>query len=186
MDEHAGQASSQNWLIIHGLYVTPEQEEAFARTITRLARERRAWTDIVFIPHAEMEEWARAAKRTGTAALLARFRARLGLSGADEIYSSRNWLFGNELLFNAYRGARTICYGDGIGLFFTPGYAAPTVSRRYFASLHTLSVHERPLTLLRSLKHRLEIGLNRRTKLREVPFDEGYFLYPELFGEYPP
>ena len=99
---------------------------------------------------------------------------------ADEIYLIRNWQWTNELLSLAYRHARKICFGDGIGLYFGSGYLATRPADRTEAWRQ--GVRHR-LTALRSQAGRA-LGLSRA--FPRVEFDLGYLALAGVLGGRPP
>jgi hypothetical protein len=181
----------EDFLVIYDLYSPQGQLEEFAGFIKKMALAVSNWKGIVFIKPGKMDELADNL-HASTTAVFEQIHDLLQVSQADEIYLCRNWQFGNRLLINAYRDAEKICYGDGIGFYFSQAYFSEgeinrdaglaTFARSKLrglkdsvrAKLHTVPAHEVP-KLLRAYQ-----------LLPEVDFDTGYFLLPNILGQQPP
>jgi hypothetical protein len=193
--EHAGyEYEYQDVLVIYGLYAPHGQMEAFARFVEKMALSIGNWKSVVYITPEQMDDFAARLDVSPTPNVLASVLELIGIPNADEIYLCRNWQFDNRLMIHAYREAQKICYGDGIGLYFTEAYFLPS------QITNGSELRSRVRGKLRQLKHSLSakahpvarpaiVALNRATDSRvlgEVAFDVGYFLLPDILGQQPP
>ncbi len=167
----------ENYLVIYDLYSHPGQIDAFADFIKKMATLICDWKQIVYITPEQMKAIKNDSKISNPSNYFRRVYQLIGTDSTDEIYLSRNWQFGNQLLINAYRSAEKICYGDSIGIYFAPD------SKAFF--------------LPQSLPKRLLIKLWKKTieptksilgstVLSAINFDRGYFTLPDILGEIPP
>jgi Alpha-2,8-polysialyltransferase (POLYST) len=182
----------ENYLVIYDLYAPGEQNEEFAEFIKKMAVSVCAWKAIVYLNPEQLQTIAEQTKYTAPAKVFDTVHRLVGVDAAAEIYLSRNWQFGNQLLLNAYSSAQKICYGDSIGLYFSSNSIAFSpikieshASHRPFDTLITDS-----LKFLRfqggTFLCYLQENLNLRTVLKTVEFDVGYFTLPDILGEIPP
>ena len=152
----------------------------------------RNWKAVIYLNPERMNELAASFDISTKAATFARVHELLGATKADEIYLCRNWQFGNRLMINAYSEAEKICYGDGIGMYFSEAYFLPAAGDNG-KSLKSLVKGELKL-LENSLRDRVGSVLrpgvlnkaSRSAVLGEIDFDIGYFLLPDILGEEPP
>jgi hypothetical protein len=177
-------ADSQNYLVIYELYAPEQQHNEFARFIEQMARSICEWEAIVYLTPEQLNAIGHKLDSTRPAQIYNQVHQWLGLDHADEIYLCRNWQFTNQLLLNAYPSAYRVCYGDGIGLYFSEHSA---VVRRPFTPPPTRDqMLDWIRWKLRSLWHRIRERLKLKTKLYSLPFDIGYFVLPDIFEETPP
>lgn len=177
-------SGDQNYLVIYELYAPDQQHHEFATFIQRMAESIGDWESIVYLTPEQLDMIGHRLDSTPPDRIYNTVHQWIGIDHADELYLCRNWQFTNQLLSNAYPTASRICYGDGIGLYFSENSA---VVRRPFV------VPPTPDQLLdwtwwkaRSVWHRIRERLKLKTKLYSMPFDVGYFVLPEIFGETPP
>lgn len=167
----------ENYLVIYDLNSPPGQIDAFAAFIKNMATLVCDWKQIVYITPEQMKVMKSDTRRSNPSDYFGQIYQLIGTNSTDEIYLSRNWQFGNQLLINAYRSAEKICYGDSIGIYFTPD------SKAFF--------------LPQSWPKRLLIKLGKKTidrtksilgstVLSSINFDRGYFTLPDILGEIPP
>jgi hypothetical protein len=169
-----GATPSESALVVCGLYVAREEEEAFAETITRLAESAGPWKKILRLGAADVERWTVASGQASKAeSVLSEIRARIGWDGTDEIYLSRNWLGANQLLLSAFGTAKKICYGDGMGFFFSEDYG------------RSVGVAPGFRKSLSRLRRKLGLAPRKREGLDRVDFDRGCFVFPQAFGSRP-
>ena len=188
----------EDFLVVYDLYAPHGQLEEFARFVVKMALAACNWKAVIYLKPEQMDELAASLDVSTTPIVLARVHELVGITKADEIYLCRNWQFGNRLMINAYREAEKICYGDGIGIYFSEAYFLPTVvnNGRGLKSM----IMGKLRRLKNSLKDRVrpvpppesvappEI-VNKASVsavLEEVDFDIGYFLLPDILGETPP
>ncbi|MBD1845960.1 hypothetical protein H6F89_21610 [Cyanobacteria bacterium FACHB-63] len=177
-------ANVQNYLVIYELYAPEEQHYQFAEFIQRMAESVCNWEKIVYLTPEQLSAIGYQLDSTPPHRIYNKVHQWIGLDDADELYLCRNWQFTNQLLSNAYPSASRICYGDGIGLYFSEHSA---VVRRPFTPPPTpAQVIAWTWWKLRSLYHRVRERLKLKTKLYSMPFDIGYFVLPKILGEMPP
>jgi hypothetical protein len=179
----------ENYLVIYHLYAPAEQIDDFINLIKQIANSLCDWKSIVYIPAENLTNIAAKLHYTGNSAIFSTIHNLVGTNTASEIYLSRNWQFGNELLINTYKSAYKICYGDSIGLYFSSNSSA------FFAKQEVLTVswNQKLLHFLVSLpkeliRHRLnqvQETLGLKTILKTIEFDSGYFALPDVMGEMP-
>ncbi|MER3436037.1 MAG: hypothetical protein C4288_22380 [Leptolyngbya sp. ERB_1_1] len=182
--ERSQHTTYQNYLVIYELYAPDQQHHEFAAFIQRMAQAVCDWEAIVYLTPEQLDAIGYQLDSTPPHRIYGTVHQWIGLDHTDELYLCRNWQFTNQLLSNAYPSASRICYGDAIGLYF---------------SEHSAVVH-RPSTppptpdqLLdwawwkaRAYWHQIREQLKLKTKLYSMPFEVGYFVLPEIFGETPP
>ncbi|HEV7475475.1 MAG TPA: polysialyltransferase family glycosyltransferase, partial [Pyrinomonadaceae bacterium] len=173
-------------------FAPPGQLEAFAGFVKKMALAACNWKAIVYLTPTQMDEFAARLDTSPTAEVLAGVRELVGIPKADEIYLCRNWQFANRLLIHAYRHAEKLCYGDGIGFYFTEAYFLPTAvdNRQGLRSLvrgklrglkTSLKATVMPVTTTPVIS-----SASDSTVLGEIAFDVGYFLLPDILGQKPP
>ncbi len=168
----------ENYLVITPLWASQEQNAKFAAFIEKMANSIGSWKKIVYIPLEEIKSIAKKCKHGNFSRIASLVHKLLGIEVPDEIYLSREWMFENKLLMNVYEAAEKICYGDGIGIYFSqsafPTSRSPQNLYSYLASKYRV--------IKRSLKK-----LIYKTQLQSKnKFDLGYFSLPYAFGEIPP
>lgn len=179
----------EDFLVVYDLSAPPDQIEKFASVVRQMAMTAANWEAATHITHEQMSDFANV-DISRAANVFAKLYELVGTSKADEIYLCRNFVFSNSLMMNAYSEAEKICYGDGIGIYFSKAYFLPTVVPRNGLAL----IREKLAKLKCSLGNRItaftlpDTNNNARisTVLREKDFDIGYFLLPDILGEHPP
>ena len=163
-------ARYENYLVVYDLNSPPGQIDAFATAIEEMAQLICDWKKITYITPEQMKDLASTSSSIQVSELV-------GTDGADEIYLSRNWQFGNQLLLDAYCSAEKICYGDSIGIYFAPDSKAFFVPQSLPKQLLT-KLFKKPIDRTKSI-----LG---STVLQSVDFDRGYFILPYILNEEPP
>ena len=179
----------ENYLVIYDLYAPAEQIDDFINLIKQIANSLCNWEAIVYISAENLATTAAKLHHTKNSAFFAIVHNWVGTNTASEIYLSRNWQFGNELLINTYKSAYKICYGDSIGLYFSANSSA------FFARQEVLPVTWKqklfyflvrlPKRFIRTLLNLIQEGLGLKTLLKAIEFDRGYFTLPDVMGEMP-
>jgi hypothetical protein len=167
----------ENYLVIYDLNSPPGQIDAFAAFIKKMAKLICDWKTIVYIVPEQMQALTNQSSSTNSATYFQRVHELVGTDSADEIYLSRNWQFGNQLLTNAYHSAEKICYGDSIGIYFEPDSKAFFLPQSLSKQLFSRLLKE-PIERTRSM-----LGY---PVLQTLNFDRGYFSLPDILGEKPP
>lgn len=180
----------ENYLVIYGLYAPAQQINDFISLIQKIANSLVSWKSIVYISPDQLTAIENKLDNTSEANIFKSIYNLVGTDEAAEIYLCRNWQFGNQLLINAYRRARKICYGDSIGIHFSANSSAfftaqpsPNLS---FKQKLTHAFLTAPKQQLQRQKNRIQSWLGFRTILKSVDFDHGYFALPNIMGEVPP
>ncbi len=172
----------QNYLVIYELYAPNDQDREFVAFLRRMAETVCDWVAIVYITsemrHAISDQLASTPPRQIAQSVY----SWIGIDAVDEIYLCRNWQFMNRLFLNVYQSAQKICYGDGIGIYFSEQSAVV----RYPTPEATRSAIQRIQSKLRDRWHRLRERLKLKTVLYPIEFDLGYFVLPNAFDEVPP
>jgi hypothetical protein len=177
----AGGVELQDHLVIYDLCAPAGQVGEFAAFIRRMATLAHDWESIVYVEPGQLSAIAEDLSQHGPESALGRVYGLLGVRDADEIYLSRNWQFGNQLFINAFAAAEKICYGDSIGIYFSEAYFSPPAPKAP-AATNGFSLRGK----LRGLKGRLVRAAEPPRALKEVGFEVGYFLLPDILGESPP
>ncbi len=177
-------ATAQNYLVIYELYAPDQQHHEFAAFIQQMAESVCDWEAIVYLTPKQLDAIGHQLDSTPPDRIYNIVHQWIGLNHTDELYLCRNWQFTNQLISNAYPTASRICYGDGIGLYFSEHSA---VVRRPFTPPPTPDqIFDWTWWKARSLFHRIRERLHLKTKLYSMPFETGYFVLPDIFGETPP
>lgn len=183
----------ENYLVIYDLYAPAEQIDDFINLIKKIANSLCDWKSIVYIPAENLTNIAAKLHYTGNSAIFSTIYNWVGTNTASEIYLSRNWQLGNELLINTYKSANKICYGDSIGLYFSSNSSA------FFPKQEVLTVDwnqkllykllyflvRLPKQLIRNRLNQIQEKLGLKTLLKTIEFDRGYFTLPDIMGEMP-
>jgi len=175
-------SSDENYLVIYGLYAPDNQIELFVETIKLVADRLAVWRAQIYFDDQRLVKPGQNLQTFAGAQTLREIRKHIGTNGIDEIYLARTWQPYNQLMANAYSHAIRICFGDGLGLYFSRDYSLRVFQRAVgSADLQP----EPPQQKRRSIYQRLISPLGQ-TQLRDHAFDFGYFLAPTAFGETPP
>lgn len=179
----------ENYLVIYDLYAPLGQIDAFAAFIRRMAELICDWKEIAYINPEQMNAIAGKLDSSSPSNIFRRVYGLVGTDSADEIYLCRNWQFGNQLLINAYQSAHKICYGDSIGIYFSSASKAvlPVATKQKNlpsqSSLVSLSyLKAKLINVISNLKEKLKL----KSSLKNIEFDIGYFVLPNIMGEIPP
>ena len=178
-----GAPERRDHLVIYDLWAPAGQVAEFADFIRRMATLAHEWESIVYVEPGQLSAVAGDLAERGVESALERVYELTGVRAADEIYLSRNWQSGNQLFIKAYESALKVCYGDSIGIYFSEAYFSPPAPPAA-AGADGFSLRGK----LRSLKGRLvrPAPPPPPRALKEVEFDIGYFLLPDILGESPP
>jgi hypothetical protein len=174
----------KNFLIVHDLFTTPDQQFMFFDVIKRMAESVLRWEAIVYIDAATVLRLDDVYIAHGEAAFRAEMKKLLGIQTADEIYISRNWQKGSTMLLNYFSAAYKISYGDSIGLFFPESYFSDNDWRTRFR-LSQLG------QWIVALKDKLKAATShpgRRPLFKYFTtqrFDYGYFCFASISGKGP-
>ena len=173
----------ENYLVIYELYSPDKQHLAFAEFITKIAESFCSWTKIIYLSPDLVDSFFQRINSNSPKKLYQSVYDLIGVESANEIYLCRNWQFTNSLLLNAYESATKICYGDGIGLYFSENSA---VSRQPDFQLKIDGFIDWLGWKFHGLEQRFRKAFNLKTTLKQIQFDIGYFVLPDIFGEVPP
>lgn len=170
--------SYEDYLVITPLFAPQGQNEEFAAFIKKMANSIYSWKKIVYLSMEQTKFLTDKINSSNLSEVAKLVYKLLDLETPDEIYLSRTWNLENQLLMNVYESAEKICYGDGIGIYFS-----------YTAFLPQNTSQEATLTLsslYKSFKKQIKGVLPKKRKFRQQEFDIGYFSLPYAFGEIPP
>ncbi len=175
-ERHELGRESENYLVIYDLYSPPGQIDAFAAFIKKMAKFIWDWKAIIYIPPEQMRNIADQLNYTSPPKIFQKVYELIGTDSAEEIYLCRNWQFGNQLLINAYQLAEKICYGDGIGIYFSSNSSA------FFPVSFSLYVKAKIKGAIANIQEKLQL----KKSLKTIEFDIGYFVLSDIMGESPP
>jgi len=168
----------ENYLVITPLWAPQGQADDFAAFIEKTAQAVAPWQNVAYLPLEQMEAVQRNLNFFGSSTAFSTVYNLIGIEKADEIYLSRSWMLENKLIMNAYADAEKICYGDGIGIYFSQAvFPAPNTPKNLYGDLKRI---------YKSLKGKLKALASQNRVLQEKEFDVGYFSLPSAFGEVPP
>jgi Alpha-2,8-polysialyltransferase (POLYST) len=167
----------EDHLIIHDLACPEDQCHEFVECIRYLGQTIHSWQSIRYVRKPEIKAILHSYPNDSNARQAA-LRDMLDIDVADEIFLGQNRLPWNHLLDTAYPSARLFCYGDGIGLNFTPEYYLP--KKRNF--------HSRSPGWVRRVMTKLGGSKWSQPSPSTVPpnsveFDRHYLLLPNHFDE---
>jgi hypothetical protein len=170
----------EDYLVIYNLAAPSGQDGEFVQILKEMATCLGAWKRIVYFSDGELSALARRVSDSAPRAVFQRVYERVGTAEADELFLGKDWQIGNVLFMNAYRAARQVCYGDGIGMYLTEDRFNPSTRRQ------VVPARRRPLRAsarraLALLRHGLERRAGLRISVEPPRFDIGYMLLPDAF-----
>lgn len=172
----------QNYLVIYELYAPNNQDREFSTFLIKMAETICDWVLIAYITPEMRHTIEHQLDSTPPNQIAQIVHSWIGTDTANEIYLCRNWQLMNRLFLNVYKTAQKICYGDGIGIYFSETSAIV----RYPTPEIQLSTIQWIRSKLRARWHRLRERLKLKTVLYPIDFDLGYFVLPNAFDEVPP
>lgn len=168
----------ENYLVITPLFAPQGQNEEFAAFIEKIAKVTGSWERIIYIPLEEIKSITQKISYLDLSEISNMIHKIVGIESPDELYLSRAWDLENQLLINVYESAEKICYGDGIGIYFSHSAFLPPSSFKnpygYLSHIYNL------------LKKKIRVLLPKKKLFKYQDFDLGYFSLPYAFGEVPP
>lgn len=169
----------EDYLLITPLFAPQGQNEEFAAFITKMAESICSWENIAYLSLEQTKSIAEEIKKYGLAKISPLVHNFVGVDQIDEIYLSRTWNLENTILLNVYDSATKICYGDGIGIYF---------SHSAFHGQKPLNTNNNFKSISDLLKQQIKdlLPRKRQTVFQKQEFDLGYFSLPYAFGEIPP
>lgn len=172
----------EDYLVISGLYTPAGQIEEFANYVKNMAELAHQWKAIVYTNPTQINSIYQESATSSPRKTYDLVHQLVGTETADEIYLCRNWQLGNQLFINTYKSAEKICYGDSIGIYFSSNgkglFAPSNPIKLNFASY----IKKKIKGLISKLKEKLQL----KTVFKNVEFDIGYFILPDIMGELPP
>lgn len=169
--------SYEDYLVITPLFAPQGQNEEFAAFIEKMANSIYSWKKIVYLSLEQTKFLTDKTNSSSLAEVAKLVHNLLEIESPDEIYLSRTWNPENQLLMNVYESAEKICYGDGIGIYFSHVAFLPQNASQEAVSLSSL---------YQNFKKQIKGVLPKKKKIRKQEFDIGYFSLPYAFGEVPP
>ncbi|MES1021711.1 polysialyltransferase family glycosyltransferase [Gloeocapsa sp. BRSZ] len=168
----------EDYLVITPLFTPQGQNEEFAAFIEKMAHSMHTWKNIVYLSLEQIKAITNKIDSSGFFEVSKLAHNLLCVENPSEIYLSRTWNIENQLLMNVYENAEKICYGDGIGIYFShTAFLPQNTSPEAAVSLSNL---------YKVFKRQIKAVLPRKKKFRKQEFDLGYFSLPYAFGEVPP
>lgn len=158
----------KNHLVIYGLFSQREQLETFTKTIETIAQNLIIFESICFISDNQVKDLLNDAQTENAFRSMKNVKRITGIKRANEIYLCRDQQFINILLLNTYKRAQKICYGDGIGIYYSESYYYKT-----FEGQNKIP----HLSYINYNKNKLGFSLIQK-KLQLIKFDKGYFSIP--------
>lgn len=155
----------EDYLVILELATPEGQVSAFVNAIEQAARQLKVWSRIVHIDDKALRTLATAIDDEGARRNSQAVQTMLGRDRFDEIYVSREWQRGNELMLSTFANACSICYGDSAGIYLPKSFVDASPSARWKRILRE--------TLYNS------VG-TRHASVRDL--DAYYLLLPNAFG----
>ena len=174
----------KNFLIVHDLFTTADQQIMFFDVIKKMAESVLAWEAIVYLDPATITRLDDIYSTKGEMQFSMEMEKFLKVGNADEVYASRNWQKGSTMLLNYFSESYKISYGDSIGLFFPESYFSDNDWR---TRLRLSGFGQRTFALKDKLKVATQYP-GRRPLLKYFEtqrFDYGYFCFPSISGEGP-
>ncbi|PIG93897.1 polysialyltransferase family glycosyltransferase [Gloeocapsopsis sp. IPPAS B-1203] len=168
----------EDYLVITPLFAPQGQNEEFAAFIQKMANSIYSWKKIVYLSLEQIKTLTDKVNTSSLSEVAKSVHNLVGIENPDEIYFSRTWNTENQLLMNVYESAEKICYGDGIGIYFShTAFLPQNTSQEAALSLSNL---------YKNVKKQIKGVLPKKKKFRKQEFDIGYFSLPYAFGEVPP
>lgn len=174
----------KNYLIVHDLFAPNKQDGDFYETIKTIATPVLQWNKITYLDPPTMNQLIDLGTRLGIERVTFEFKSLIDVGKVDELYISRNWQSGSELLITVFSKAFKICYGDSVGLYFPESYFS---NRNFFMQLKNSSFGK----ALKSLVNGFVLAIkfpNRKpiySLIENNEFDYGYFTFPKISGRSP-
>jgi hypothetical protein len=168
----------EDYLVITPLWAPQGQTNEFVAFIEKMARSTCSWEKIVYISYEQIMLITKTLNSFNVSKVYSLIREQIGIENPNEIYLSREWRPENQILMDIYKSAEKICYGDGIGLYFSQSaFPSPSSLQNSHVSLKTRYA---------SLKKKLKALVLQKRALTSQEFDIGYFSLPYAYGEIPP
>jgi hypothetical protein len=174
----------EDYLVIYDLAAPAGQDGEFLQILKEMATYLGAWKRIVYFSHEDLSALAIRVSNSAPRAVFQRVYERVGTAEADELFLGKDWQFSNVLFMNAYRAARQICYGDGIGMYLTEDRFSPS-TRHHVVPDGWRYLRASARRTLALLKHGIERRAGLRISVEPRRFDIGYMLLPGAFGRPP-
>ncbi|MUL38109.1 polysialyltransferase family glycosyltransferase [Gloeocapsopsis dulcis] len=169
--------SYEDYLVITPLFAPQGQNEEFSAFIEKMANSIYSWKKIVYLSLEQTKFLTDQTNSSSLAEVAKLVHDLVGVESPDEIYLARTWNPENQLLMNVYESAEKICYGDGIGIYFSHVAFLPQNASQEAVSLSSL---------YQNFKKQIKGVLPKKKKFCKQEFDIGYFSLPYAFGEVPP
>jgi len=167
----------EDYLVITPLFAPQGQNEEFAAFIQKMANSIYSWKKIIYLSLEQIKTLTDKVNSSNLSEVAKSVHNLVGVENPDEIYFSRTWNTENQLLMNVYESAEKICYGDGIGIYFSHAAFLPQNTSQEAVSLSSL---------YQNFKKQIKGVLPKKKKFCKQHFDIGYFSLPYAFGEVPP
>lgn len=165
----------RNWLVIHDLYAPPGQELEFVDCLRRLASAMGAWEGVIHLSTDQVQTLTSLTRRKGHTKAIAQLQEWLCLPEIHEMYLSQHRVLVNDLFGQLFPLAAKYCYGDAIGVNFSPQYFVGTQSQSLGRSLQRQIAHSLRTLVRRVTRHSGDPP--------QVKFDRHYLMLPNLFDE---
>jgi hypothetical protein len=165
-----GNTPHRNWLVIHDLHAPRNQDAEFADCLRRIALSVGDWEDVIYLSPDQIHELSKITRHVGYTATVKLLGEWLNVPEMDEVYLSQNRVLVNDLFGKLFHSATKTCYGDGIGVNFSPEYF----------------LCRPPQTFAKKLRRAITKPIQRLFRGNALPpiqFDKHSLLLPNRFDE---
>lgn len=174
-----------NILLVHDLFAPSGQDIPFFEIISKMASAIMPWETKIYIDAGDMDRLQSMLIERGSLECRKEVARLIGNLQVDEVFISRDWQPGSQLLLTVFNDATSICYGDSIGLYFPETYFS---DRDILTRLKLSTIGRRSKAILQSARYAIKYP--SRKPLLSVydirPFTFGFFTFPEVAGTLPP
>ena len=165
----------RNWLVIHDLHSPPGQDLEFVNCLRRLASAMGAWEGVIHLSKEQVQSLVSLTRRKGHTKAVAQLQEWLCLPEIHEMYLSQHRVLVNDLFGQLFPRAAKFCYGDAIGVNFSPQYFVGSQPQNLGKSLRRRIAHSLQSLVRRATRHSGDPP--------QVKFDQHFLMLPNLFDE---
>ncbi len=163
----------KNILVVYDLYCPQCQIEFFFKTIVEMAQTIMDWERVIYFAPEDLNVALQF--QDDEKSLKSYILSKITAPSVDEIYLGTDVHPSNLAMIKAFPEAYRVCFGDGLGIYIPSNYSYLTRNEPSLASAQQKSFWN-------WLKRKFSEKYSRAYKT----FDEGYFVFPDIYKKRPP